>query len=323
MVGLAPTNAVAQDMKADGFGRAARSIASCSRSTTAAPAWDGRTVVMVDEAAMLDTKLMAMVTAHAARRRREADPGRRRPAAFEHRPRRHVRRAERPLRRGRADLGCSRQHKNDDRRAAEMMAEGNFSDALACYDQKGAIHWTRTQGEARAALVKQWAKDSAADPEKSRFVFAYTNDDVATLNAGLARACAKQRGELGADSTCSTRRTGGTSFAAGDRIQFTGTDKKAGHLQRQRRHGARAIEGTRVTASARRPAGPHHRPSTRPRFERFRHGYAGTIYKAQGRTLDQTYLYHSEHWRSAASYVALTRHRDTGRAIRRQQHGRT
>ena len=45
-------------------------------------------------------------------------------------------------------------------------------------------------------------------------------------------------------------------------------------------------------------------------FKDFRHGYAGTIYKGQGRTLDQTYLYHSEHWRSAASYVALTRHRD-------------
>ena len=47
-----------------------------------------------------------------------------------------------------------------------------------------------------------------------------------------------------------------------------------------------------------------------PSFRQFRHGYAGTIYKGQGRTLDQTYLYHSEHWRSAASYVALTRHRD-------------
>ena len=45
-------------------------------------------------------------------------------------------------------------------------------------------------------------------------------------------------------------------------------------------------------------------------FDQFRHGYAGTIYQGQGRTLDQTYLYHSEHWRSAASYVALTRHRD-------------
>ena len=46
------------------------------------------------------------------------------------------------------------------------------------------------------------------------------------------------------------------------------------------------------------------------RSTQFRHGYAGTIYRGQGRTLDQTYLYHSEHWRSAASYVALTRHRD-------------
>ena len=45
-------------------------------------------------------------------------------------------------------------------------------------------------------------------------------------------------------------------------------------------------------------------------FDEFRHGYAGTIYRGQGKTLDQTYLYHSEHWRSAASYVALTRHRD-------------
>src|SRR5271166_5858219 len=37
---------------------------------------------------------------------------------------------------------------------------------------------------------------------------------------------------------------------------------------------------------------------------------AGTIYKRQGRTLDHTYLYHTHHWRSAASYVALTRQRE-------------
>ena len=42
-----------------------------------------------------------------------------------------------------------------------------------------------------------------------------------------------------------------------------------------------------------------------------RHGYAGTIYKGQGKTLDRTYLYHTEHWRSAASYVALTRQRES------------
>ena len=76
-----------------------------------------------------------------------------------------------------------RQHKIDERRAAEMMAGGNFSDALRIYDQKGAIHWTRTQREARAELVDQWAKDSAEHPDKSRFVFAFCNDDVDALNA--------------------------------------------------------------------------------------------------------------------------------------------
>ena len=53
--------------------------------------------------------------------------------------------------------------------------------------------------------------------------------------------------------------------------------------------------------------GPHEQDGE---FNKLRHGYAGTIYRGQGRTLDETYLYHSEHWRSAASYVALTRHRD-------------
>jgi hypothetical protein len=46
-------------------------------------------------------------------------------------------------------------------------------------------------------------------------------------------------------------------------------------------------------------------------FDGFRHGYAGTIYKGQGKTLDHTYLYHSHHWRQASSYVALTRQRES------------
>jgi hypothetical protein len=45
-------------------------------------------------------------------------------------------------------------------------------------------------------------------------------------------------------------------------------------------------------------------------FNSIKHGYAGTIYRGQGRTLDQVYVGHSAQWRSAASYVALTRHRE-------------
>jgi hypothetical protein len=46
-------------------------------------------------------------------------------------------------------------------------------------------------------------------------------------------------------------------------------------------------------------------------FNAVRLGYSGTIYKGQGRTLDQTYVFHSHYWREASSYVALTRHRES------------
>ena len=210
-------------------------------------------------------------------------------------------------RHGAAELSeVRRQSKNDDRRAAELMAEGNFHDALARYDAKGGIKWTRTQEEAQAALVRKWAKDTADDPSKTRFIFAYTNDDVSKINFAI-RQTRRERGELGEDHEFATAR-GREPYAVGDRLQIIGTDKKLGlyngnagtitdirgamiHLQLDGRSGRKIA----FDAEA---------------FQDFRHGYAGTIYKGQGRTLDQTYLYHSEHWRSAASYVALTRHRD-------------
>jgi ATP-dependent exoDNAse (exonuclease V) alpha subunit len=39
------------------------------------------------------------------------------------------------------------------------------------------------------------------------------------------------------------------------------------------------------------------------------------IYKGQGKTLDHTYLLHTHHWRAAASYVALTRQRESAQVF--------
>ena len=305
VVGLAPTNAVAQDMQRDGF-RHARTIHSeLFALGNGRTKWDRRTVVVVDETAMVDTKLMAMLTAHAYangvklilagddRQLSSIDRG----GMF----------AVLKERYGAAELRqVRRQTKDDDRRATELMAEGNFFDALARYDDKGAIHWTRTQDEAREALVKKWAEDSAAEPGKSRFVFAYTNRDVDALNLVLRRVRQK-RGELGLSHRFETKH-GRHDFAAGDRLQFTGTDKtlsiysgNAGVIE--------SIEDGRIAVRLDGEGAPRIEFDA-GQFGDFRHGYAGTIYKGQGRTLDQTYLYHSEHWRAAASYVALSRHRE-------------
>jgi Ti-type conjugative transfer relaxase TraA len=304
VIGLAPTNAVAQDMARDGFRRAGTIHSELFALNNGRTVWTPRTVVVLDEAAMVDTKLMAMVTAHAFhagaklilvgddRRLSSIDHGGMFGALKE--------------RYGAAQLtSVRRQVKDDDRRATELMAEGNFHEALERYEAKGAIHWTASQDAARAALVRRWAEDTAQDPERSRFVFAYTNLDVDDLNRDL-RQVRQARGELGEVHEFETKH-GRHAFAVGDRLQFTGTNKplgifngNAGVIER--------IEGEEITV--RLDGSDNRRLSfNATAFAEYRHGYAGTIYKGQGRTIDQTYLYHSAHWRSAASYVALSRHR--------------
>ncbi len=305
VIGLAPTNAVAQDMGRDGFTRAATIHSELFAVKNGRTAWDNRTVLMVDEAAMIDTKLMAQVTtfAHAARAKLILVGDDRQLSSID----RGGMFAVLKDRHGAAELSeVRRQTKSDDRRAAELMAEGNFHDALARYEAKGGIKWTRTQEEAQAALVRKWAADTKADPSKTRFVFAYTNEDVDKINHAI-RNVRKERGELGEDCEFSTSR-GKATFAAGDRIQIIGTDKQRGLLNGH----AGTITSIEDTTIHMQLDGRAARTIAfnANEFKEFRHGYAGTIYKGQGRTLDQTYLYHSEHWRAAASYVALTRHRD-------------
>jgi hypothetical protein len=143
-------------------------------------------------------------------------------------------------------------------------------------------------------------------------VFAYTNRDVDALNAELRRV-RRERDELSGPEVRFETKHGEAVFAVGDRVQFTETDKKAriyngnvgtitGIDPSTGQMWATLDSGRAVSWSA-------------AAFPGFRHGYAGTIYKGQGKTLDHTYLYHTEHWRSAASYVALTRQRESAQVF--------
>ena len=188
---------------------------------------------------------------------------------------------------------------------------------MTAYDVAGAITWTRDQDQARTALVAAWKRDTAAEPQATRFVFAYTNRDVDALNAEL-RQVRRDRGELSGPEVALETRHGPAVFAVGDRVQFTDTDKKAG-IYNGNAGTITAIDerSGELRAALDAPAGGKGREVSwsAVEFPGFRHGYAGTIYKGQGKTLDHTYLYHTHHWRAAASYVALTRQRDSAQVF--------
>ena len=311
VVGLAPTNAVAQDLKADGFTEAATVHSALFGLKNGRTSWDRRTVVMVDEAAMLDSRVTGELLAEARR------VGAKVVLAGDDRQLASIERgglfAELRQAHGAAEITeVTRQRVGWQRQAARDLAEGRFDSAVQAFDQHGAITWTADQEGARAALVARWTADTLADPWASRFVFAYTNADVSHLNAEL-RQVRRDRGELaGADVRLETKH-GAADFAVGDRVQFTDTDKRR-HIYNGNAGVITGLDARtgKVTARLDAAAGVQGREVTwdAAEFEGFRHGYAGTIYKGQGKTLDHTYLLHTHHWRAAASYVALTRQRE-------------
>ncbi|HYE39742.1 MAG TPA: AAA family ATPase, partial [Ramlibacter sp.] len=305
VVGLGPTNLVGLELAAEPhINRGGTIHSELWHVEQGKRVWNARTVVIIDEAAMVDSKTLGRVLHEAARTGAKlilvGDD--RQLASVERGGLFSVLRE----RYGVATIEkVTRQRQEWQREAAEDLAAGRHDRAVQAFADRGCVRWSNTQDEARAALVAQWAADTAGRPEKSRFVFAYTNDDVDALNADL-RSVRRQRGELGADHTLQTDR-GVRGFAVGDRVQITRTDKTLGMTNgtvgtvasiRQGHVIMRLDNGQQVGWHA-------------SQFGGFRHGYAGTIYKGQGRTIDETYLYHSHHWRSAASYVALTRQRDS------------
>ncbi|WP_162530764.1 AAA family ATPase [Rhodovastum atsumiense] len=319
VVGLAWTNAVAQDMRRDGFGTARTVAAELLRLQKGTTAWDANTVLVVDEAAMLATAPLAQLAAAA----RAA--GAKLILAGDDRQLGSIERGGMfgPLRaaHGAAELHEVRRVADPrQKQAFNLMHKGDFAGALRLFAARGALHWSDRQDEAQAALVARYMADVAAAPAKARFVFAYTNKDVDALNQAI-RAARKARGELGADHWLATA-NGELAFAVGDRIQFTGSASRKGARDAGLVTGnvgtILALDGSRVTVALDGKAGAAVREVTftvgadakTGAFRSFRHGYAGTIYRGQGRTLDQSYLYHSPHWRAASAYVALSRHRE-------------
>src|SRR5277367_4619403 len=181
----------------------------------------------------------------------------------------------------------------------------------------GRSTWTPDQDTAHTALVKAWKRDTAVEPASRRFVFAYTNRDVDALDGEL-RTVRCDRGELSGPEIELETKHGPASFAVGDRVQFTDTDKRAG-IYNGNAGTITAIDEHNGTLRAVLDAAGHSKGRevvwSAAEFSGFRHGYAGTIYKGQGKTLDHTYLYHTRHWRSASSYVALTRQRDSAQVF--------
>jgi Ti-type conjugative transfer relaxase TraA len=228
------------------------------------------------------------------------------------------------------------------RAATRELATERTGPALERYAAAGMVHAAESRGAAKAALVAGWDAVRQQSPTTSQVILAYTRDDVRDLN-GLARERLRAGGVLGPDQVVQTER-GERHFAAGDRLMFLrnerGLGAQPGDGDGRERGGVAVKNGTlgqvlaveaggeRLTVRLDGPGGgPGGEPGRQKGQEgrnasgrvvtfylrdygHIDHGYATTIHKAQGVTVDRAHVLASGHMDRHAAYVALTRHRD-------------
>jgi len=300
----AALSGIAAENLEGGSGIASRTIASLEHQwQQGRELLTSRDVLVIDEAGMIGSRQMERVVAEAEKRGSKVvlvgDPEQLQAieagAAFRSIAERH----------GSIEITeVRRQHEDWQRDATRQLATGRTAEALAAYRHAGLVVESDTRESARSALIDRWDNDRAIDPARSQMVLTHTNDECDELN-GLARARMKQHGTLATDITVKTTR-GERLFAAQDRIMFLRNERglgvKNGSLgtieQVDRSHMAVRLDDGRQVAFDLKD------------YSDLAHGYAATIHKAQGVTVDRTYVLATPGLDRHAAYVALSRHRD-------------
>jgi AAA domain len=301
--GVALSGIAAENLES-GSGIASRTIASMEHGwQQGRDLLTTRDVLVIDEAGMVGTRQLERVLSQAAeasakvvligdpRQLQAIEAG----AAFRSIHERH----------GGAEIGEVRRQREDwQRDATRDLANRRTGNALEAYRSHGMVHEAQTREQARDDLIDRWDRDRQASPDRTRIILTHTNDEVRALNEA-ARMRMRAAGDLGNEERVTVER-GDRGFASGDRVMF---------LQNERGLGVKnGTLGTIEQVSAQSMTvqtddGRSVRFDLKD-YNRIDHGYAATIHKAQGMTVDQTHVLATPGMDAHSSYVALSRHRD-------------
>ncbi|TAU14692.1 Ti-type conjugative transfer relaxase TraA [Rhizobium ruizarguesonis] len=223
---------------------------------------------------------------------------------------------------GHAQLSEVRRQKADWQKQASIdFASHRTAAGLAAYAARENLHLKTDRAETLKAIIADYVADRSAHPNATRIAMAHRRIDVAAINAGI-RAQLQERGELakannpsgdkGEELSYQTN-NGKRSFARGDRIVFLENDRdlgvKNGMLGEVIAVAPDAIQ-VRLDGKAQTQDGQRQVTVPVNRYQSFDHGYATTIHKTQGATVDRSFVLASTTMDRHLTYVAMTRHRE-------------
>jgi hypothetical protein len=203
-----------------------------------------------------------------------------------------------------------RQREQWQKEASKDFGEGRAREALQSYVEHNKVEWAASRGTARDMLVNDYMRelDRGAKPEKM-LALGHENRDVKAMNAEI-RDALKERGGLQDERTYRLEDANGKAqkinVAVGDRVVFEKNNARTGEKNGE--------FGT-VTKTDRKGFDVRMDDGRRQRVEdggkhQMSHGYASTIHKSQGSTVDKTFVLASRGMDSKLTYVSMSRQRE-------------
>lgn len=197
------------------------------------------------------------------------------------------------------------------REATQHLSRGAVIPALKAYQAQRSILQAPDETAALQALVADWQQQALSTPLAEMLVLTHRNQDVQRLNHALREALLKE-GYLRDAQTLETPE-GPLKIAKGERLLCLKNNPAYGL--------AKGSFGTVVdwTLDASGQLATlslqlDHQSSVKlvdmTHYRDFTYGYAATVHKAQGVTVDHAFVYVGpSSWSRPLTYVALTRHR--------------
>jgi hypothetical protein len=309
----APTWRAANVMRAEGL--PASSIASLLLALDRAEHEGGdglphESVLLIDEAGMVDSATLARLVSHAERAQAKlvlvGDPEQLGEIEAGGLFRALAERAD-PI-----HLDEVIRHRHDlDRDAAKRIREGEGREALTLYQSSERVTVAPNAEERREAMVRDWHE--SFERGEDAVMVAKQNAEVRKLNE-IAREVRRQAGQIGAQEI----EVGEASFAAGDLVITRVNDRPAEIFNRERwriaevdaaerrmtLEGIDQAKAVEVGADFLARTNPH---SEAPALE---HAYAVTTYSAQGTTVDRAFVAADPSMDKQELYVAASRSRE-------------
>ncbi len=225
--------------------------------------------------------------------------------------------------------GIRRQRHDWQRQASVAFATHKTAEGLAAYRDHGNIHFAESRDKAMAQIVRDYLADSEKRADGTRVAMAHRRADVRALNAAirselqnrqrLKRSHGQNAGgdrgdgedrwnnEDGGELVFQTN-NGKRAFAAGDRIIFLENNRDLG-VKNGMLGTVEHVEPGKIIARLDGRGGDSVSILT-DTYQAIDHGYATTIHKNQGATVDCAFVLASSTMDRHLTYVAMTRHRD-------------